>query len=689
MLEKLKKVLNKDFANKIDRKILEQYGFLPINEQNGVLFVAGVTYSAEIEQAVKNAFDAQVKFIPIPAEQLQQLFTFAFQVDTAPAEASVKTPSTLPITPVKKNAPTLKKEKSQVTAKPKKRIGDILFEKGLVSKEDLDKAFTQSQAQKEPIGSTLVRMNFITIEQLREALSEQQGVASIDEKHLKFSDDLFKLFPREFLQENKVVPISSDGRSVVVGMVNPTDKKVLNDIIYLTGLKPEPRILTFFEYDRSATAFFKEADRKAKLFEHISTENIVEAEESLADRVERDIKNDESSISKFTNQIVTDAIDAKASDIHIEPRFNHYVVRYRIDGILRKVVEIPANIEASIISRFKVLSKMNIAEHRRAQDGGFSIRHKTKTLDCRINTIPVGNKEKMVIRILQPSITMTPGDTKSISLMGAYDEDIKKLEWMTKIPYGIILAAGPTGSGKTTTLYSILNSLNTEGVNITTIEDPVEIRIEGVNQIQVNPKADITFASCLRAILRQDPDIILVGEIRDFETLEAAIAAALTGHVVLSTVHTNSAAATVSRLRQMGAPDFLVASSLSGVIAQRLVRRLCPYCKQKYQASSEELRQILLNPEDIKEFMKKEVYRPTGCAQCQYTGYLGRLGLFELMPINKELRKMISQSASDVEIEEVAISCGMKTLQQYCIEHILNGETPISEFVRVLGVVTD
>ncbi len=670
MLEKLKKVLNKDVSRKINRIILDRYQFLPINDQNGVVFVAGLTSTPEIEAIVQQNFHAQIKFIPLTKEQLAELFSYVFQ-DTSATSGSAP----------QKNA-------SRTSPREKKRLGDILIEKGLVSKENLEKAFAQCQAKKEPIGSTLVRMNLISVDQLRDVLSEQQGLETIDEKELKFSDDLFKLFPREFLEENKVVPISSDGRSVVVGMVNPTDKKILNDIVYLTGLKPDPRILTYYEYERSAKAFFKEVERKAKLFEHISHENMVEKEESLAEKVERDIKNDESSISKFTNQIVTDAIDAKASDIHIEPRFNNYVVRYRIDGILRKVVEIPQNIESSIISRFKVLSKMNIAEHRRAQEGGFSIKHKTKTLDCRINTIPVGNKEKMVIRILQPSVSLS-GDTKAISLVGAYEEDIKKLEWMTKIPYGIILAAGPTGSGKTTTLYSILNSLNNEGVNITTIEDPVEIRLEGINQIQVNPKADITFASCLRAILRQDPDIILVGEIRDFETLEAAIAAALTGHVVLSTIHTNSAAATVSRLMQMGAPNYMIASSLSGIVAQRLVRRLCPYCKKKYHADEEELRQILLNPEDIKEFTKKELAKPVGCAQCQYTGFLGRLGLFELMPINKEIRKMIAQSAADVEIEEVAISCGMKTLQQYCIEHIVNGETPISEFVRVLGVVTD
>ena len=666
MLEKLKKVLDKTYAQKFNMATLQQYSFLPVNEQNGVLFVACVAKSEEIEKIIREQFaQVQLKYINLPQEQFSELFNYAYPKDEKKPE-----------------------KKQPVQPQKRKRLGDILLEKGYVTEENLEKAFAQSQVKKEPIGSTLVRMNLLTVEQLKEVLSEQQGIEAVSEKQLKFSDTLFKLFPREFMEENKIVPISSDGRTVIVGMVNPTDKKVLNDIVLLTGMKADPRLITYYEYDRSVTAFLKEADRKAKLFEHINSESTVFQEESLSERVEKDIKNDESSISKFVNQIVSDAIDMKVSDIHIEPRFDKYVVRYRKDGILRKVIEIPSNIESSIISRFKVLAKMNIAEHRRAQDGAFSIKHKTKTYDCRINTIPVGSKEKMVIRILQPSVSLS-GENKAISLVGAYEEDVKKLEWMIKIPYGIILAAGPTGSGKTTTLYSILNSLNNEDVNITTIEDPVEIRLEGVNQIQVNPKADITFATCLRAILRQDPDIILVGEIRDFETLEAAIAAALTGHLVLSTIHTNSAAATVSRLMQMGAPNYLIASSLSGIIAQRLVRRLCPYCKTKYHAEEDELKQILLNPEEIKEFAKKDLYKPVGCEQCQYTGYLGRLGLFELMPINKEIRKMISQSASDVDIEEVAIGCGMKTLQQYCLEHIINGETPISEFVRVLGVVSD
>ncbi len=681
MLEKLKKYLNKEIAEKINSETLSKEKFIPLNAQNGVVFVACVdSTNKNIAVEVSKVFPSmQLKTVPVSDEIFSQLFEFIFSKKQPVLDLS-STDSQSSANAGAKNPANNKK--------PVKRIGDMLIEKGYVKAEDVERAFKQSKVKGEPIGSTLVKMNLVTIDQLKETLAEQKGVEAIQDKELRFSEDLFKVFPTEFLLENKIVPISSDGRNVVVGMVDPTDRKILNQIILFTGLKPNPKLLTFYEYDRSVTAFIKEKERKEKLFEHITSENTVMQEDSLWDQVEKAIKDDESSISKFTNQIITDAIDIKASDIHIEPRFETYIVRYRIDGILRKVVEIPQQIESSVISRFKVLARMNIAEHRRAQDGAFSIRHKTKDYDCRINTIPVGGKEKMVIRILQPSISFS-GEKRAIELVGAYKEDVEKLERMIKIPTGIILASGPTGSGKTTTLYSILNNLNSEEVNITTIEDPVEIRLEGINQIQVNPKADITFSSCLRAILRQDPDIILVGEIRDYETLEAAIAAALTGHLVLSTIHTNSAAATISRLMQMGAPNYLIASSLSGVIAQRLVRKLCPSCKKAYQPSVDELKQILLNPEEIEEFSKKTVYKPSGCAQCQYTGYVGRLGIFELMPINKEIKKLINQSASDVDIEEVAISCGMKTLQQYCLEHIEHGETPISEFVRVLGVVNE
>jgi len=378
----------------------------------------------------------------------------------------------------------------------------------------------------------------------------------------------------------------------------------------------------------------------------------------------------------------------KASDIHIEPRLDCYTVRYRIDGILRRVLDLPNKVESSLIARFKVLSRMNIAEHRRTQDGTFTVKYNGISYDFRINTLPVAGKEKMVIRILAPAASIKTED-RVIKLAGGTEEDLERINKMVAAPNGIILAVGPTGSGKTTTLYSVLKSLNNEGVNITTLEDPVEIKIDGLNQSQINPKAGITFASCMKAILRQDPDIILIGEIRDFETLETAVAAALTGHLVLSTLHTNSAAATITRLIQMGAADYLISSTLTGIIAQRLVRRLCPKCKEAYNPSLEEAKLVVANPEEQREFMKRTIYRPKGCFDCNNEGYKGRIGCYEVMLINKEIKKMIAHSAHDVEIEEAAVGMGMKTLQASCLGHILRGETTITEFVRVLGPVTE
>src|SRR5574344_2068380 len=410
-----------------------------------------------------------------------------------------------------------------------------------------------------------------------------------------------------------------------------------------------------------------------------------EIEETLWEQVERELQDSSGSVATFVNKIITDGIDAKASDIHIEPRIGNDVVRYRIDGILEHVIDIPPKVEQAVLTRFKVLSRMNIAEHRRPQDGTFSIKYKDLSYDFRINTLPVSGKEKVVIRILAPAVSLSNND-KEIKLVGASKEDIEKIKKIISCPNGVILTSGPTGSGKTTTLYSVLKSLNNEDVNITTIEDPVEIKLEVINQSQVNAKAGITFASCMRAILRQDPDIILVGEIRDYETLEIAISAALTGHLVLSTVHTNSAAATVTRLVEMGAKDYLVASTLSGVIAQRLVRKLCDDCKEEYHCTREEAQMITKDEAAIKKIMETPIYKAKGCNKCGFQVYKGRIGVYEIMQITKEIKKLIAQGAHDLEIEESAVGNGMTTLHQSCYNHIMKGWTTIEEFVRVLGM---
>lgn len=666
LLNRLKNSINKQILHKVDSALLEQYKFVPISVKDNFLFVAINSSSDKevINLKLKEFFPQQVKFIQVPDQDLFDLIT------------SLKDESD--------------KELNDDGTSKQIKLGELLVQKNYINDVQLLQALAESKRQKIPIGSTLFKLGFITLEQLKEILHLQTGYDLVTPEQLASQDKYVKMLPEDFIKNNKIIPISSDGKTLILGVVTPVKPEVLKDIIYLTGQNPKQLLMTHYEFENSLNTFFSEQKRETeKVIKQIESETEeLEIEESLSDMVEKQLKDSTGSVAKFVNQIITNAIDSKVSDIHIEPRLTGYIVRYRKDGMLQKVLDIPPKVESSIIARFKVLSRMNIAEHRRPQDGTFSIKYKNSSYDFRINTLPVSGKEKVVIRVLAPAVSLNAAD-KEINLVGGTDEDIAKIKNMVSCPNGIILTSGPTGSGKTTTLYSVLKSLNDEDVNITTIEDPIEIKLEGINQSQINPKAGITFASCMRAILRQDPDIILVGEIRDFETLEIAISAALTGHLVLSTVHTNSAAATVTRLIEMGAKDYLVSSTLSGVIAQRLVRRLCDDCKEEYFPTYDEAKQIFANEADIQEFMKKPIYRAKGCSKCGFTGYKGRLGVYEIMAINKEIKKLIAIGAHDLEIEESAIKNGMKTLNQACIDHILKGVTTISEFVRVLGVVNE
>lgn len=572
-----------------------------------------------------------------------------------------------------------------------KKIGEILVQMNFISQEQLFNALMEAKKTQTPLGTVLVQRNFITLAQLKEALKAQQGYETVSEEEMRISDDVLSMLPEDFIRMNKVLPINYNDKGLVVGMVNPNDKKVVNDIIFLTGLKPSIRIITYYEFSICVKNLFDEG-RKAtgKLARKIEKQALAfEQDETLYEQAQKELQDDSSIVVQFVNQVISTAIDQGVSDIHIEPRLDGYVVRYRKDGILRESLRLPARAESAILTRLKVISKMNIAEHRRPQDGSFSITYKQKDYDFRINTLPVGSAEKMVIRILAPAVSLS-NSKESLNLVGASKDDIEIIKRMESAPNGIILATGPTGSGKTTTLYTLLKAINDEKINITTIEDPIEIRLDGINQSQINVKAGITFASCMRAILRQDPDVILVGEIRDIETLETAISAALTGHLVLSTVHTNSAASTITRLIDMGAKDYLVSSTLVGIVAQRLVRHLCPHCRVPYHPSREEAEMVVAGTErDIQEFMRRTVYSPGKCDKCNFEGYKGRLGVYEIMPVSKEIKKLISQGAHDIQIEEAAIAAGMNTLQQACLKHIIQGNTTISEFIRVLGPVKE
>ena len=589
-----------------------------------------------------------------------------------------------------KKDPEVRGNINAVDAPTTKKIGEILIEEGLINDKQLTMALAEAKVLGIPLGSVLVKMGFITIKELKEALGAQMGVKLASAEQLKALPTAISILPEDFVRENKVIPLSMTDKSLVVGMVDPGNSKTINEIVYQTGLKPTVIMVTHYEYENFLKTYYEnEKETANKLLEEIAQEKSDVVEDgSLWEQVENEIQDTSGTVAKFANKIVTLAIDQKASDIHIEPRLVGYVVRFRIDGTLREVLKIPAKVDSAVVSRFKVLARMNIAEHRRAQDGNFSIKYKKNQHDFRVNTLPVGNKEKMVIRVLAPAITDSNND-KEIKIDGISPEDRKKIEYLISLPNGIVLTSGPTGSGKTSTLYSLIRTLNSEDVNITTIEDPIEIKMDGVNQSAVNPKAGITFANCMRAILRQDPDIILVGEIRDFETLEVAISASLTGHLVLSTIHTNSAAATITRLIEMGAKDYLISSTVTGVIAQRLVKKLCPECKVAYKPTVEEAKKILTNPEDIKRLTETTIYKAGGCPYCNDTGYSGRTGVFEIMLINKEMKKMIAQRAHDVELEDYAIKHGMKTLKMSCLKHILNGVTTIDEFVRILGLASE
>lgn len=667
LLNRLKNSVNMQILNKVETALLEQYKFVPISVKDSYLFVAINSSSDKdiINLKLKEFFPQQVKFIQVPDQDLIDLIA------------------------VLKN----EMQKGTVDDGTSKQIklGELLVQKGYINDVQLLQALAESKRQKQPIGSTLFKLGFITLEQLKEILHLQTGYDLVTPEQLASQDKFVKMLPEDFIKTNKIIPISSDGKTLILGVVTPVKPDILKDIIYLTGQNPKQLLMTHYEFENSLNTFFSEQKKETeKIIKEIENESEeFEVEESLAEMVDSQLKDSTGSVAKFVNQIITNGIDNKVSDIHIEPRLEGYIVRYRKDGMLQKVLDIPPKVETQVIARFKVLSRMNIAEHRRPQDGTFSIKYKNGSYDFRINTLPVSGKEKVCIRILAPAVSLNAAD-KNINLVGGTAEDIAKIKNMVSCPNGIILTSGPTGSGKTTTLYSVLKSLNDEDVNITTIEDPIEIKLEGINQSQINAKAGITFASCMRAILRQDPDIILVGEIRDYETLEIAISAALTGHLVLSTVHTNSAAATVTRMIEMGAKDYLVSSTLSGVIAQRLVRRLCDDCKEEYFATHDEARQIMANEEDIQKFMKTPIYRAKGCNKCGFAGYKGRLGVYEIMTITKEIKKLIAQGAHDLEIEEAAVNHnGMKTLHMSCLGHILNGMTTIDEFVRVLGVVNE
>lgn len=678
-LDKLKSSIKKEYTKNFELNLMKSSGFIPVDKRQSDFWVilnkGNAANKAKIETLIKEKFAGLTpKFIPVESGDFNELLSMVSESE---------------VVEVNRSESAATPEKKEPTAE------EMLVGIGWITQDQLDECVQEAEKVGLPLDAVFYKKDYLSYERIVSYLKKKYGCEVVSKANIIVDTSILKMLPDDVMEKKQVIIMSMEENKLAVAMVNPSDRYTIREISLSTGRSLNVYAIPYFEYE----GFLQDYVQQKKSEQHAKeTERIIASieeetaqynnEESLWAQVEKELQDASGNVAKFVYKIITDSIDSKASDIHIEPRIGYYVVRVRSDGILKKVLEIPGSIETAVITRFKVLARMNIAEHRRPQDGTFSIKYNDRMYDFRINTLPVSGKEKVVIRILAPAVSLKAGGDKMV-IQGASEHDLQKIHDMVQSPNGIILTSGPTGSGKTTTLYTILKALNKEDVNITTIEDPIEIKLEGINQSQVNAKADITFASCMRAILRQDPDIILIGEIRDFETLEVAISAALTGHLVLSTVHTNSAAATVTRLIEMGAKDYLVSSTLTGVIAQRLVRKLCDKCKEAYFPTEEEAKHISNNPEVQQKLMKTKLYRAKGCKDCGFLGYTGRIGIYEVMPITREIKKLIAQGAHDIEIEEAAVAAGMVTLKVSCLNHILDGNTTSSEFVRVLGYANE
>ncbi|MBI3811178.1 MAG: type IV-A pilus assembly ATPase PilB [Nitrospirae bacterium] len=558
------------------------------------------------------------------------------------------------------------------------RLGKLLTTAKLITEDQLQKALLTQKKEGGRLGGILVKMAFIEEDKLLKFLSQQYGIPAIDLSKLQIDPAVTKLVPAEVVLKYRVMPVKRSGATLSLAMVDPTDVFAVDDIKFMTGYEIEPMVAS---ETAVMTAISKGYDASSKQLQTVLKD--LESQETTADPTiireeEVDIGKlkeavEEVPVVKLANLILNEAVKKKVSDIHIEPYEKSFRVRYRLDGSLYEVMSPPKKLQAALTSRFKIMSDLDIAERRLPQDGRIKMKFEDKEVDLRVSCLPCLFGEKIVMRLLDKSNL-----TLDLTKLGF---DPKALENFMKAigsPYGMVLVTGPTGSGKTTTLYSALNYINTIDVNIMTAEDPVEYNLMGINQVQMKDEIGLNFAAALRSFLRQDPDIIMVGEIRDYETAEIGVKAALTGHLVLSTLHTNDAPSTINRLLNMGIEPFLVASSVVMIIAQRLVHRVCKDCKELEKVPVPMLVKAGMTEEEAKSAV---CYKGKGCSTCSDTGYKGRLALYEVMPIGEEVRELILQGASSDEIKKRAISTGMKTLRMSGLSKIREGITTLEEVV--------
>ncbi len=562
---------------------------------------------------------------------------------------------------------------------PRRRIGEILIENKGVSKEAFDRALLLQQEERKRIGEILMKEGLIKEHDLLYALSIQFNIPYFKKLEGNGVDSaIISKIPINFAKRNKLVPIEVKGGKMIVAIADPINIQPLDDLRVLFDFNIESVISSEKEILNAINRYYEQASNSPEeviqdMNEEDSTKILSELEEAEAEDL-LDVTS-EAPVIKLVNLILSQAIKSRASDIHIEPYQKDLRIRYRIDGVLYNILTPPKRYQLAIVSRIKIMAKLNIAEKRLPQDGRFRIKIADKDIDVRVSVIPTTFGERVVLRLLDKSNLLL-----DLQNLGLSQDELDKINKLIYSSHGIVLVTGPTGSGKTTTLYAALNEINSPDKNIITIEDPIEYQLNGIGQIQVNTRIDLTFAKGLRSIVRQDPDVILVGEIRDAETAEIAIHAALTGHLVFSTLHTNDAAGAITRLIDMGIEPFLVSSALNAVIAQRLVRLICEECKEPYVPDGGVLKEIGLRQEDIKSDF---FYRGKGCPQCLHTGYKGRKGIYEILNVDDSIQSLILKTSESNIIRNKGIESGMITLREDGVQAVLDGLTTIEEILRV------
>ena len=551
------------------------------------------------------------------------------------------------------------------------RLGDALVSDGVITEEQLQKYLDKQRTSNKKLGELLIEEGVVSEEIIAKTLSNQLGYAMIENlEECNISDDILSLVPVNVIQKYSVMPVEYSPESpniLRLAMIDPQNLNAIDDVALITNLEIEPVISTTKSINMTIDKYFGRQEIDSKLDEYTKGKEEEEEEDEYAD----DINN--SPIVQLVTTMIDSAVRQRASDIHIEPLEKSVRIRYRIDGTLYERATYSHKILNAIVARIKIIGGMDIAEKRKPQDGRITQVVDRMEYDIRVSVLPTVYGEKIVMRL-----TSKTALTKDKKDLGFTPTELKTFDHIISNPHGILLVTGPTGSGKSTTLYTALSELNSSEVNIITVEDPVEANIDGINQVQTNNKANLTFASALRSILRQDPDIIMIGEIRDGETAGIAVQASITGHLVVSTLHTNSAASTVTRLADMGIEPYLIADSVVGIIAQRLVRRLCPNCKQAYEPDEEERELRLI---DSKEPVK--IFKPRGCPQCDNTGYKGRIGVYEIMEVTHDLKKIIAAKGDADEIKECALKEGMHTLRMSATRCVLDGITSVTEMKKV------